>query len=304
MPEKTGISSPGKFSFARIFRSTPRGAKAEREERLRLGKARTGIFAYNHFRILLHHDKPSIIMRRKIFLGFLSLVFLLIFAGAISVYELNRLQKSTERITDLTKRNTEAAQKMFSALRMQDSAVMDMLLSGYYVPGEELEKGRQDFSAALDGIADIADDKEALDFIRWHDTEYRAVIDNFTEGRMDTEAFVDKYRGVYYDLDSAVMEYITSPKTSIAARTSQLERSVYKTITPSILTLIIAIAIVLVFYFFLSTYYIRPVLKINKGLKNYLTARVPYEVHFDSNNDELRSLNSMVEELIERKNKQ
>ena len=101
----------------------------------------------------------------------------------------------------------------------------------------------------------------------------------------------------YYALDSAIKSYITSPKSSVALRMSRLESNIYKTITPSVLTLLVAVLILLLFYFFIDTYYTKPVRKISRSLDNFLKNRVPYQVKIEEKS-ELSSLNDNIIEII------
>ena len=53
-------------------------------------------------------------MRKKISIGFISLALVLLLAGAVSVYELQRLRNQSEEIVALNMRNTELADRMLT----------------------------------------------------------------------------------------------------------------------------------------------------------------------------------------------
>ena len=96
---------------------------------------------------------------------------------------------------------------------------------------------------------------------------------------------------------------MTSPRSSVALRVSKLEDDVYKTITPSVLTLIIAVSILLLFYFFIDTYYTKPVRQISRSLDNYMKNRIPYQMKIEAEG-ELAQLNENIAELISQNKKQ
>ena len=133
--------------------------------------------------------------------------------------------------------------------------------------------------------------------------EYREIVTVHLadDGTADIDWFLAIYLPAYYHLDAMLKDYLSSPANSLPARAQMLEKSVYKTITPSILTLLIAIIIVLMFYFFVDSYYVRPVIRIHKSLKNYLAHGIPFAPKFESNDDEIEGLKEMIDELAERK---
>lgn len=60
----------------------------------------------------------------------------------------------------------------------------------------------------------------------------------------------------------------------------------------------IAIVIVLIFYYFVNLYYITPVLKIDSALKAYLDSKMPFKVTIEGK-DEVYRLKERIESLID-----
>lgn len=243
-------------------------------------------------------------MRKKIAVGFISLAVVLLLAGAISMYELQRLRNQSEQVLALNTQNMEFANRMLTALQTQNSSILRMTLSDTSIPDAGYELGKSAFDEAFS--AATASDNAGSDLadVRAANAEYHNVIaahlyvEDNTE---DTDWFLSTYLNAYYRLDNALKSYITSPDNSVQERTRMLESSAYKTITPSILTLLVAIIIVLMFFFFVNRYYVRPLLRIHDSLKNYLSHGVPFSPRFESNDDELQGIKDMIDELIERK---
>ena len=59
----------------------------------------------------------------------------------------------------------------------------------------------------------------------------------------------------------------------------------------------LCVLILFLFYFFIDTYYTKPVSQISRSLDGYLKNKVPYQVKIDEKS-ELSSLNENVSELI------
>ena len=241
-------------------------------------------------------------MRKKISLGFISLAILLLFAGAISVYELTRLRRQARQVIELNAYNVSVAERMMSALQAQNSSILQMVFSGNTIPGAGFREADTAFNEALKD-AETTAHRQETSIIHTAYSDYHNVIashlnDEYSE---NLEWFLTKYLQAYYSLDESVKAYLISPKASLSTRAEMLEKNVYKTITPSILTLLIALFLVLLLYFFIDSYYVKPLLKINKSLQNYLKTRIPFNPSFESNNDELNSMKDMIEEVIEQK---
>ena len=92
-------------------------------------------------------------MRKKISIGFISLALVLLLAGAVSVYELQRLRNQSEEIVALNMRNTELADRMLTALQSQNSAILRMIFSDATTPDAGYELGRTAFYDALEAAS-------------------------------------------------------------------------------------------------------------------------------------------------------
>lgn len=84
----------------------------------------------------------------------------------------------------------------------------------------------------------------------------------------------------------------------IAVNAGRLESNAYRSIMPGIITLGIAILIIMMFFYFVDFYYIRPVLKITSALNSFLTYKVPFKITV-AGRDEVLKLKEYIEELIE-----
>lgn len=247
-------------------------------------------------------------IRNRITVGFVALVVVLFFSGVIAYAEMNRLRRDTEQVIELGARSTEYAKSMLDALRVQNSAVLQMIILGNQSPSEEYTVGRHQFNSALLEAMEVSSEQEGeLKVIYDANEKYHAIIQKhaatITTEAADREWYMSSYVDAYYALDTAIKSYMSSPKSSLAVRMSKIEHNIYKTITPSILTLIVAIVIVCMFYFFIDTYYTRPVQRISKALGYHLQSKLPYKVKVDDKG-EIAELNENIISLIEQSKKQ
>lgn len=239
-------------------------------------------------------------IRRKISVGFLALSLVLFCAIAINIFEIARLSDNTEEIIAEGAENTEYATRMLNALQKQNKAVLDMVIADTRTSANEYYEGVHELNSAIMEAMESNPSNTALATIYDANATYHNIVEQHTLSQneeVERNWFIDSYMEAYYALDSAIKSYITSPKSSVALRMSRLESNIYKTITPSVLTLLVAVLILLLFYFFIDTYYTKPVRKISRSLDNFLKNRVPYQVKIEEKS-ELSSLNDNIIEII------
>lgn len=240
-------------------------------------------------------------IRKKISVGFLALSLVLFCAVIINVFELNRMSRNTQELVAESAESAEFATRMLDALQKQNRAVLNTVILNNESVDAEYHNGVYEFNAAIMEAMELNPDSPALQSIYEANINYHQITDNHaystTDESIDRAWFMESYVESYYELDSAIKSYITSPKSSVAVRMYNLESNVYKTITPSVLTLLVAVTILIMFHFFIDTYYTKPLRNISRGLDGYIKAKVPYQVKIEEKS-ELSSLNDNIKELI------
>ena len=106
-----------------------------------------------------------------------------------------------------------------------------------------------------------------------------------------------EYEVLYGRLTAAIKNYMTSTQSSLAPRAEQMKKNAYRAVTPVLISLAVMIAIVLMLYYFMSVYCVDPIIRMNKGLGDYLSFRVPFTVKADCK-DEVLELKEKIETLI------
>lgn len=240
-------------------------------------------------------------IRKKISVGFLALSLVLFCAVIINVFELNRMSQGAKKVVAKSAESTEFATRMLDALQKQNRAVLNMVILNDDSIDDEYHSGIYELSAAILEAMEANPDSPSLNHIYETNRIYHQITEenfhNIASGEVDNAWFLESYVEAYYELDSAIKSYMASPKSSVAVRMSNLESDVYKTITPSVLTLLVAVTILIMFHFFIDTYYTKPLRNISRGLDGYIKAKVPYQVKIEEKS-ELSSLNDNIKELI------
>ena len=256
-------------------------------------------------------------MRRRVTIGFLSIVCLLFFSGMVSFVELSHLSRDTGEILKANKRNIELAKEMLDAAYEQNVALIRLSVFGDNSYDSLCRSSMERLENTLLVAQSEALDKSFLDSLAFATTELRLLTDNYLAfGSMRWKAspsagaanpaapdsvgrswYDSEYEVLYGRLTAAIKNYMTSTQSSLAPRAEQMKKNAYRAVTPVLISLVVMIAIVLMLYYFMSVYCVNPIIRMNKGLGDYLSFRVPFAVKADCK-DEVLELKEKIETLI------
>ncbi|HBX90602.1 hypothetical protein [Alistipes sp.] len=254
-------------------------------------------------------------MRKRVTIGFLSIVCLLFFSGMVSFVELGQLSRDTDEILRANERNIALAKEMLDAAHEQNVALVRLSVFGDRSYDSLCRASMSRLEQTLLVAQNEALEKSFLDSLAFATTELRIVTDAYLAGLAaegpagaDSAAAVrpDSLGGVWYSreyealysrLTSAVKSYMTSTQSSLAPRTEQMKKNAYRAVMPVLISLAVMIATVLMLFYFMSIYCVTPVVKMNKALGDYLAFRIPFNVKADCK-DEVLELREKIAELI------
>jgi predicted PurR-regulated permease PerM len=111
--------------------------------------------------------------------------------------------------------------------------------------------------------------------------------------------YVEVYQPQYIELSHEITQYMTGVHNTLGPEVNNLSHTARRTVTPVFITLLVMIAIVLVFYFFMMIYVVKPIKRINKSLGTYLAYKTPFDDSILSR-DEIRTLRDRIAALISR----
>ncbi|MFI3330324.1 MAG: hypothetical protein R3Y38_00790 [Rikenellaceae bacterium] len=244
-------------------------------------------------------------IRKKITTGFVSLAIILFFSGVISLLELSSLSSSTTALLDKSKQNMETAKQMLDAVQNQNTALLQMVITGTSEQDSVYLAEVENFEIALKKASLTVRDLEALNDIYIARESYNILIDNNIDKieQTDKQWFVNIYKTNYYNLTSAIKNYMIQSQEDLAGDAVSLESKAHRAITPGILALGVGILILLMFLFFINTYLVGPVVAMQKSLKAFINAKIPFQVKMQGQ-DEVAELKENIEELVNKcKNK-
>ena len=260
-------------------------------------------------------------IRKRVTIGFASIVSLLAFSGLVSYFELSRLSNDTEEILKANSRNMELAREMLVSVDAQNRAFIFRAVLGRTEYDSLCRSNMARLEQTLAVARDEALTPSSLDSLTAAVARMRKLTDNFLAVSDTSDEYSDEYdsyegepasleslewniewyENQYYDcyqsLTSAVGRFMTSTENSLAPRTEQLKKNAYRAVTPVLISLVVVVVIVLMFHFFIRVYCVDPVLKMNESLGNYLSFSVPFKLKSELR-DEPAELKDKIDELI------
>ena len=270
---------------------------------------------------------------KRVTIGFLSIVALLFVSGMISLFELGNMSNDTEKILSASRRNMEIAKDMLNSASEHSSAVVHVAVFGDKSYADVCRRSIGDLEGKLASARSEAVDASRLDSLAIGIEQLQRVVDEYlvaqdrkeqpvvlpaeeqeivvgedggvniedlgaTTEALSGKAWYDtKYKTAYHDLIERIQSFMTHTHSSLAPRAEQLNKNAYRSVAPVLLSLIVMIAIVLMFYYFISVYCVRPMKKINRALSDYLSFRLPFNVKGELI-DEFKELYDSIELLI------
>ncbi len=253
-------------------------------------------------------------IRKRVTIGFLSIVTLLFVSGMISLFELGQLSNDAEMLMSKNRRNMELAKDMFEAMYLQGNAMAHIAVLGERDGYDTIcLNGLVRLETSLTAAYDNSKSNGYLDSLTLSVAELRMLTETFLANVRDENAgteeenaltaaaarnwFSTRYETSMAKISEQISGYIAFTYKGLAPRAEQLSRNAYRAVTPVLISLLVMIAIVLMLFYFVMIYCVNPVLGINRGLADYLSFKLPFAVKQECR-DELQELKENIETLI------
>lgn len=257
-------------------------------------------------------------IKRRVQLAFTSIILLLVFSGALSLFELERVSQDTENILHESKISTDLAHEIVTALNEQNDAMIEMAVIGgnildiapYYKSCvESIEHLVDATERAHERMTEIGSpeitDSLMLYTARINDLTnsyingdvHRAILSDTLVRRTPHSWYVECYKPEYVNLSKQITKFMTGTESTLSPDVNSLSLTARRAVTPVFLSLVVMIVVTLMFYYFLNHYLIKPIMRINRSLGEYLRFRTPFDKDIACR-DEIKSLRDRIENLI------
>lgn len=257
-------------------------------------------------------------IKRRVQIAFLSLILLLCFSGAMSLFELERVSHDTEEILLASKQNVDLAGDMITALNEQNDAMIYMAVIGGELSDiaphfRECESSIKRLTLAVDRAQHImsstatptATDSLVM-FTNRINTMAKAYINGEIHSAIAADSlsqmtphswYVESYKPEYVNVSEQITKYMTGSESTLGPDVNRLSHTARRAVIPVFIALVVMLVVVLMFYFFLRHYLLKPILRINHALGDYLRYRIPFDENIACR-DEIETLRDRIASLI------
>lgn len=257
-------------------------------------------------------------IKRRVQLAFASIILLLAFSGALSLFELERVSQDTEKILHESKISTDLAHEIVTVLNEQNDAMIEMAVIGgeifditphYKRCVESIEHLANASERAHARMTDMGS-PEITDSLMLYTTRINDLANSYINGDVHlaivTDSlglltthswYVEHYKPEYVNLSKQITKFMTGSESTIGPDVNGLSLTARRAVTPVFLSLIVMIVVTLMFYYFINHYLIKPIIRINNSLGGYLRFRSPFDNDIACR-DEIRSLRDRITNLI------
>ena len=253
-------------------------------------------------------------IRKRISIGFLSIVVLLFFSGLVSLFELNHMSVDIDAILSSNRKGIELTEGMLDAIRSHDRAVIryavlhdvayaDSCRVRYLSFADKIAQARAETSVSAGGLFDeLGASAIRLDSVVEQLRRSGYVEQNIANDSTRTEEFNgsqwydNEYLPIYNAASNQILDVLTYAQSSLSPRAERLSRNAYRAVTPVFISLVVMIIILLMFYYFIMIYTVKPIVEMNRSLGDWMRYKLPFSVKSECR-DEMAELRDKIESV-------
>lgn len=255
-------------------------------------------------------------IRKRITIGFLSIIVLLFFSGLVSLFELNHMSADIDIILASNRNSIAISEGMLDAIRandraviryavLRDTAYVDSCRVRYINLAVKIKKAREETSKSAASLFDSLDTSaarlnEVVEQLRKsRNVENSLLPDSLAGDKIlynGNDWYNKEYMPIYNTASGQILQILSYAQNSLTPRAERLSRNAYRAVTPVFISLVVMIVILLMFYYFILMYAVKPIVEMNKSLGEWMRYKLPFMVKTECH-DELKELKDKIESV-------
>lgn len=247
-------------------------------------------------------------LRNKIFWGFGVIAFILLLSGLVSIFEVSRMRDSVSSVLNESVADINASRALLEVTDEQVYHVLSQIGiaqdSALVIENVFRDARFESFIYGNRQAFNTAREKAVSDTIMYAYAAYMQVLAlaPYVWETGDYEArklwYLEVLQPAYNKLRGYIQGLIELEQYYLEETAHNIQSGFYRGIMPCVIAIVVGILLVFLFYYFIGLYFIKPLLTINMGIREYLSFKKHYSVKLEGD-DELAELNEGVSSLIE-----
>lgn len=255
-------------------------------------------------------------IRKRVTIGFLSIIVLLFFSGLVSLFELNHMSTDIDSILRSNHQGIALTEGMLDAIRANDRAVIRYAVLRDVAYADSCRVSATNFASKVHSAREqISSSATTLfDSLEASAMRLATLVEELRASRQvelsllpdslraDTLTFNgsdwynNEYHPAYNTASNQILQVLTHAQSSLSPRAERLSRNAYRAVTPVFISLVVMIVILMMFYYFILIYTVKPIVEMNKSLADWIRYRLPFAPKAEYR-DEIAELRDKIESV-------
>ena len=246
-------------------------------------------------------------IKSKVFLGSMVIGLILLLSCVISFVEFERLSKYVSSVLADNIACVNTSRNLMNISEAYNTYILEQIGENQTIMDVPHFVDNKDFVESFEDLKHhftMKEEKVMADSVMFAFVAYMHVVNEAPQVWLQgysqrRDWYFNRLQGVYDKLRDYIQKLTLISQNGLAENYYSLNDRFYRSITPIIVAALVGIILVLLFNYFLNLYLIKPVIKINKGLKSYREYNKGYDVKFDFGRDQMEELNGNIKDIIE-----
>jgi methyl-accepting chemotaxis protein len=240
-------------------------------------------------------------IRTKIMLGFIILASMLFISGAISIFELTKLGRAVKGLILENYRSIDYSRRMLDALEQQENALLIFAAGDVDNARRQYNGAHQSFLVNMDSASfnlTLKDELLFIDTIRLRYNQFSFSAQKvFEQNGFTLNDYLEQIYPKVKITSESVKNLITVNQKGLFKSAAFLETSAQRATMPGLIVIVTSLIFILVFTYLVHHYFVSPIIRLTKGINDFVKYRKSFEVLIESK-DELSSLKESIVGLI------
>lgn len=244
-------------------------------------------------------------IRTKIISASIVIMSVLLLSGIIAFFEFGRMSKDISSLISDNIKCVNISRNLLSISDAYQSEIFQQISDESRIHPELISM--DPFEVDLKSIAATftrRKESELVDSVRYAYSAYMQValdIDKIWSYPQEirNDWYFNKLKVVFDKFRHYLQLMADSSQDALTDNYNTMNDSFYRSIMPSVVSIGAGIVMVILFIYFLNLYFVRPILKMAKGLKDYKENNKTYNITFDHGGDQIQEMNTLITDILE-----
>ncbi len=245
-------------------------------------------------------------LKIKILLSFTLLIFMLLGAGIMSIFEFSNIGDSVDKVLKNNYQSIESAKKMADALERENNGILLWLIgdrdSGMEAIHHSDSTIRKAISETDSNITEAEEPEYISAIIQAYDLYHTSVLKIVDDGSSLGEGknrFEMETQTLFFNTKKAINYLMALNQDQMYRQSGIVKEKSRRAMMPAIVSIAAAVIFVLLFNFFIAIYFSHPIKKLINSIKEFYPEKGRLNAHISSQ-DEFKTLEEEINNLIYR----